>query len=65
MRPKRLSEFDGTADEDPRFSTGSQSLRDLGPSSATATVRLSPTVLIKLQEDKGETLCQVAEPDGS
>src|SRR5271166_5917661 len=49
LRPKRLFGFDGTADEDPRFSTGLLSLRGLGPSSATATALLSPAVLIKLQ----------------
>jgi len=49
LRPKRLFGFDGTADEDPRFSTGLVSLRGLGPSSATATALLSPAVLIKLQ----------------
>jgi transposase len=49
MRPKRLFGFDGTADEDPRPSTGLMSLRGLGPSSATATALLSPAVLIKLQ----------------
>src|SRR5208337_2737077 len=47
LRPKRLFGFDGTADEDPRFSTGLLSLRGLGPSSATAL--LSPAVLFKLQ----------------
>src|SRR5208283_1182004 len=62
LRPQRLFGFDGTADEDPRFSTGSESLSGLGPSSATAAVLLSPTVLIKLQGGAKRRMRASAEP---
>src|SRR5208337_1510918 len=61
LRPKRLFGFDGTSDEDPGSPTGLASLRGLGPSSATATVLLSPTAGTKLQ-GVAQTLPERAAP---